>query len=96
MTLAIRRLIISEFKKTGRLPSPQYVAKKAGIDLDAYWKHMKAASPLPDLGGLSPEQARQLIKKYGDGVMFEASIETSLKRLDTVRDEIKKKEKRFK
>lgn len=92
----LRDLIIGEFLGSGRVPSPQSIARKAGIDLDTFRRKLENTPRLSNLKGLTPEQARQLIETFGKGVLFEADIESSLERLAAVRKEIEDKEKRHK
>jgi hypothetical protein len=95
MSHEIRRQIIREILLTGHAPTVENMASKVGMDLEAFRRELNDTPPASDLGGLSPEQARELINAYGDGVIFEAGIEKSLKQLEVTREEIKKKEQRF-
>lgn len=92
----IRQLIIQQFIKTGRVPNPGSIARKAGLDLATFRRRLQTTERLSNMKGLSPEQAHRLIEAFGSGVLFKANIELSLKRLKIVRKEIEKKEKKFK
>jgi hypothetical protein len=92
----LRKLIVREFLDSGHVPTQASIESKAGIDPDTFRRELQAAPKLSNLHGLSPEQARQLIDAFGKGVLFDASIESSLERLDSVRKEIEEKEKKYK
>jgi DNA polymerase/3'-5' exonuclease PolX len=96
MARDVRRQIVREFLKTGHVPNATDFARATGMDIEDLRRELKEAAPLADLSGLSPEQARQLINEYGDGIFFEPSIEKSLKQFETTRKEIEKKEKGLK
>jgi hypothetical protein len=96
MARNVRREIVSKFLRAGRVPTIKNMANTVGMDLTTFKRHLKGSPALADLGGLSPEQARKIIDRYGPGVIFKPSIEKLLKELTAIRKEIEKKEKRLK
>jgi hypothetical protein len=92
----LRMLIIREFLDSGRVPTRASIAQKIGCDVDALHRDLETTPRLATLQGLSPEQARQLVDAFGKGVLFDASIESSLERLGSIRKEIEDREKKHK
>ncbi|MGH8490787.1 MAG: hypothetical protein ACREXS_18480 [Gammaproteobacteria bacterium] len=74
----LRKLVIDEYASTGKISSLKEVGHRAGLSDMEVNDSLAATLPLSSLGGLTPEQALEVVDAIGTGVIFSKDIEIRL------------------
>ena len=94
MDATIRDRIIDRFKMAKAPESLDKIAQKLGLSRSSVEHQMSTTSLLSDFRGLTPDQALKLIEFYGEGVIFDRSLERVAREFQVTKDKIKDIERR--
>jgi hypothetical protein len=92
----IRQKIIDVCKQRGKPVDLAEASKELGISGEELKRQLDSSERLRDLSGLDPRQADELIRFYGDDLLFETDVVKNLRRYLETRGKLDRFEARAK